>query len=105
MKKFLLLAILGLGLLLPTNTITAKGHFHKRIVNVGLVDNALLASSDKTDGAIQLIEIRQVPDGKLMASQTCNDYYGSVSTAELPSGYYVGKVYVCGKVYDKQFKK
>ena len=105
MKKFLLVCLLGAGLLLPSTTITAKETLKHRIINVGIEGWVLTANSQKEDGPITLLEIRKVPDGKLMHSQTCNDYTTFVNISGLPAGSYVVNVVATNKTFQQQFRK
>ena len=110
MKKFLLLCLLGLGMLLPANTITAKEVTKNvlaksKIINVTLQGNVLLANSGMDDGPILGIVIRTVPGGKMMLQQECGDYSCSVNVSCLPAGNYVAQVYLNNQTYTWQFKK
>ena len=105
MKKLLFVCLLGLGMLLPSTTVTAKESVKHRIVDIGLEGYVLTANSEKEDGTIDLIEVRKLPDGKLMASEGCNDYTCSVDISGLPSGSYVVKVFATYTTYEMQFKK
>ena len=107
MKKILLVCLLGLGMLLPTNNVSAaKEHAHIRKIGVMIDGNVLIASSDRTDGPISMLEVKALPDGKLWASQSCNDYTCSTDVSNLPTGLYVAQVYTAyGKCTTWQFKK
>ena len=92
-------------MLSPSTTVSAKESLKHRIVNCGIEGWVLTANSEKADGMINLMEVRKLPDGKLMASQSCNDYTCSMDISSLPGGSYVVKVVTTYTTYTQQFKK
>ncbi len=106
MKNFLLVCLMGLGMLLPSTTITAKESAKKRIVNVGIEGYVLLSSSQTEDGPITLVEVKKLPDGKLMSTQSGDGSYSAQTDISwLPAGAYVVKVVTTNTSYTKQFRK
>jgi len=105
MKKFLLLCLLGLGMLAPTNTITAKEHAGKKIIKVIMENQVYLASSEPADGPITHMDVKTLPGGVCVASTDCGDYNCSLDVSQLPSGSYVLRVYTTYRMFEKQFKK
>jgi|ERR1043165_1042490 hypothetical protein len=111
MKKFLLLSLLGLGMLMPTTTISAKEITKsavaiKKVIDVGIEGSALIAHSGTEDGPIMNMVVKTVPGGKLMGQSSCGGYYCSMDISGLPCGNYVAQLYFAdGKIYTWQFKK
>ncbi len=105
MKKFLLVCLLGLGMLLPSTTITAKESVKQRIINVNIEGWVLFGTSQTEDGPISVMEVRKMPDGKLMASKPGDGYSCTLDISDLPSGTYVVTVVAAYRTYTKQFRK
>ncbi len=109
MKRILIVCLLGMGLLLPYNKITAKEfsekEISKRIVDIMLEGNVLIASSDASTGTINEVKIYNSSKQKVV-DQTCyGGYVCDVDVSGLPSGFYTAQVFTTMTVYSENFAK
>ena len=120
MKRILIVCLLGMGLLLPTTTITAK-HFstsssaarhaiglraaernHQRIVSVTVEGDILFISSDATTGT--LIWAKIYDEGKTLKQQGYVTGYSDVmDVSSLTSGNYSVTVHTTTGNYYRYF--
>lgn len=91
MKKIFVVCLLGIGMLLPTLKTTAKENL-KKIIEISLEEDVLLASSSSEDGVISKIIITD-KSRQTVASQTCGGYYCQVYVGNLPAGNYTAQVF------------
>ena len=101
MKKILIVCLLGLGVLLPSTTITAKGiltnkataaaNVHQRIVDVTIETGVLFASSDVVTGALKSVKLVNSAN-KTVLKETCSGYSYATDVSYLPSGFYTSTV-------------
>lgn len=106
MKKFILPALICVGLLLPaiTNTSNAAKYNHRLTT---LIEGWVLsATSNNEEGNIKRIEIYRIPTGEFARAQ---DYAGTSNFAAidlqgLPHGNFSARVYCTNVVATKQFK-
>src|SRR4051812_18490689 len=102
MKRMLIVCLLGMGLLLPYNKITAKEFFTKRIVDVYKDGWALHATSDDHTGNITTVRIFNGSGAKVL-QQSCSGYSCTVSLVGLPAGDYTAQVTTSMTVYTETF--
>ncbi|MCW5908635.1 MAG: hypothetical protein KIS94_12305 [Chitinophagales bacterium] len=108
MKKVLVVCLLGvMGMLLPTQTITAKettSVASQKIVDVFLEDEVLIAHSQTVDGPIIKIVVTNVARAVVLTedcggySYECSAYVGN-----LPAGLYVATVITTRSVHAQAF--
>jgi hypothetical protein len=91
MKKIFVVCLLGIGMLLPTLKTTAKENL-KKIIEISLEEDVLLASSSSEDGVISKIIITD-KSRQTVASQTCGGYYCQVYVGNLPAGSYTAQIH------------
>lgn len=101
MKKIFIVCLLGLGVLLPSTTITAKGNLansanasanaHKRIVDVTIEVGVLFASSDVTTGQLKSVKLVN-NQNKIVLKESCSGYSYATDVSDLPSGFYTSTV-------------
>jgi hypothetical protein len=98
MKKVFIAALCAtVGLLLPTQSITAKssikGHAHTRIIEVVVDGDALQAHSESTDGPITRIRIYDLKgSGTPVIDQSFSSYSATVNISSIGYGSFMAKV-------------
>jgi len=95
MKKIFVVCLLGIGMLLPTLKTTAKENL-KKIIDISLEEDVLLASSSSEDGVISKIIITD-KSRQTVATQTCGGYYCEVYVGNLPAGNYTAQIHTSRK--------
>ncbi len=103
MKRILIVCLLGMGLLLPVNKITAKEFFTKRVVDVWMEGAALRATSDDNTGGITLIQIFDLNSNLVKQKTYSPNYSCSIGTSELQAGFYVAKITTTLTSYTESF--
>lgn len=91
MKRILIVCLLGMGLLLPATTITAKEIISKRIFDVWMEGDVLIATSDATTGALVNLKVWN-SSKQMVLQQGISGYYSEVDLSSLPTGYYTAVV-------------
>lgn len=96
MKRILIVCLLGMGLLLPSTTVTAKEFSHKesakRIIDVMLEGHVLLATSDATTGTLVSCYIWN-GSKSLVLQQSLSGYSDDVDVSGLSSGWYTVQIF------------
>lgn len=103
MKQILIVCLLGMGLLLPQNKVTAKEFYTKRIVDVWIEGAVLTANSDAYTGGITEVQIYNSSDQKVLAQSCGGGYSCQVSLSGLPGGTYRAKVTTTLTTYNEYF--
>ena len=98
MKRILIVCLLGMGLLLPSTTITAKEFFVKRIVNCYLEGNVLIATSSGSSGTLTDMKIFDTGKHKVL-EQALSGTEDAVDVSGLAAGYYSVQVFTTGSPF------
>lgn len=102
MKRILIVCLLGMGLLLPSTTITAKEFSAKRIVDIFMEDDWLQATSDGYTGSIVKVEVFNSSEQKVLG-ESCRGFSCEVYIGGLPSGSYTAWVTTSLTTYSEGF--
>lgn len=92
MKRILIVCLLGMGLLLPATTITAKEFIIKRTVDVYVEGDVVGITSDVNSGSLTQVKIYNSNKVKVI-DESCSGYEHEVDISSLPSGLYSVVVY------------
>ena len=102
MKRILIVCLLGMGLLLPSTTITAKEFSKresaKRFVDVWLEGATLQATSDAQSGTLVRMKIFNTAK-QLVLNETLSGYEDAVDVSGLPNGFYSVQVFTTNSPY------
>lgn len=102
MKQILIVCLLGIGMLLPSQEVKSSEPY-RRIVDVHIDFPALIADSDTEDGTISKIEIYKVSTGEKVRQTFCSGYSCSINLSGLPAGNYNAKVICQYTTYTQGF--
>lgn len=91
MKRILIVCLLGMGLLLPVQQLTANGFSFKRIVDVFMEANILIASSDSGTGTLVSVTIKN-GNNQTVLQEDVSGYYDTVDLSSLSPGNYTAYV-------------
>lgn len=105
MKQILIVCLLGIGLLLPSTTITAKEFpskeiSKKRIVDIWMEGDAAHITSDASTGTLVTCKIWD-PGKHLVLQESISGYADDVDVSGLSSGYYSIQVFTTLTVYSE----
>ncbi len=103
MKKVLIVCLLGMGLMLPNNNITAKESVVKRFVDILKEGDILLSTSDEISGEILKVDVYK--NGQLVLTEEVGDYVSYINISALSRGTYVAQVTAANDNYAEQFVK
>lgn len=92
MKRILIVCLLGMGLLLPSTTITANNFFINRIIDVLLEGDWVEITSDAGTGTLTNVIIYNSQEQKVLA-EALSGYTDGVDVGGLPGGSYKVRVY------------
>lgn len=112
MKQIFTICLLGMGILLPNNPATAKeilkgkhslhSREHKKIIDIWIEGDALLAESDAGSGSITVVKIFNSKNVKVM-EQAGYGFSCAVDVSPLQNGVYSAKVFTASTQYTEVF--
>ncbi len=91
MKRILIVCLLGMGLLLPVQQLTAMGFSFQRIVDVFMEDAILIASSESETGTLKSVTIKD-SEQQVVLQEDISGYYDTVDLSSLRPGSYTAYV-------------
>ena len=102
MKRILIVCLLGMGLLLPVQQLTANGFLIKRIVDVYIESHVLGITSDSNTGTLASVKIKNA-DNQTVWEEGLSGYSDSVDLSRLNIGYYTAYVTTSLTTYTEVF--
>jgi hypothetical protein len=102
MKRILIVCLLGMGLLLPSTTITAKEFIKQRTVDLWLESDILTITSDAGTGTLVQVNIYDSHEHKVLG-QALSGYTSYVDVSSLPNGTYSAHVGATLSNYNEGF--
>lgn len=91
MKRILIVCLLGMGLLLPVQQLTANSFSFKRIVDVFMEADILIVSSESETGTLKTVTIKD-RDQQTVLQEDVSGYYDTVDLSSLDPGSYTAYV-------------
>lgn len=102
MKRILIVCLLGMGLLLPVQQITANAFSLKRIVDVWIENAILIVTSDSGTGTLKTAKIKNA-DNQTVLEEDISGYYDNVDVSSLRPGTYTAYITTTLTTYTEGF--